>query len=185
MESLEIIDTNRKAPHVGAYIKAELDAKGMRQKELAKLTGIQTSTLNDIIKGRRDITAEQSILIGHALDLTDNYFYNLQQQYDMDKARESERVTMQLDAITNWNALKHYVSESFFDKMGLLGSDIKHNVDVIFEVFGVKNLDEFFALRNQEARVEASKKTKRQPASERDLFSWKFYGKFLTRDKRH
>lgn len=166
------------AIHVGEYIKDELDARGMQQKELAKLTGIQTSVLNDIIKGKRDLTAEHSVLVGNALGINDDFFYDLQKQYDMDRARLSERVAHQAAAITIWNVLKDYISEKFFKKMGVTSLDIKKDVEKIFEIFGVKNLDEFLVLQEQEARMVYYKKSNRLTTNEADLFSWKYYSMY-------
>lgn len=172
-----------KAIHVGEYIKDELDARGMLQKELAKMTGIQTSVLNDIIKGKRDLTAEHSVLIGNALGINDDFFYDLQKQYDMDRARLSERVAQQAAAITIWNVLKQFISEKFFKKMGVLTSDIKRDVEVMFEIFGVKNLDEFLVLQEQEARIAYYKKSDKLATNEADLFSWKYYSIYEAKKK--
>ena len=84
-----------KAIHVGEYIKDELLARRMSQKELSLLTGIAAPILNDIIKAKRNITAEQSILIGRALEINDDFFYEIQKQYDLDKARLSKKVLNQ------------------------------------------------------------------------------------------
>lgn len=172
-----------KAIHVGEYIKDELDARGMQQKELAKMTGIQASVLNDIIKGKRDLTAEHSVLIGKSLGINDDFFYDLQKQYDMDRARLSERVAQQAAAITIWNVLKQYISERFFKKMGVLTSDIKKDVETIFEIFGVKNLDEFLVLQEQESRIAYYKKSEKLVTNETDLFSWKYYSMYVARKK--
>jgi len=164
-----------KAIHVGEYIKDELNARGMQQKELAKLTGIQAPILNDIIKGKRDLTAEHSVLIGNALGINDDFYYDLQKQYDMDKARLSERVAQQAAAITIWNVLKQYISEKFFKKMGVISSDVKKDVDTIFEIFGVKNLDEFLVVKEQEAQIAYCKKSEKLITNEVDFFSWKYF----------
>ena len=167
-----------KAICVGEYIKDELDARGMPQKELAKMTGIQASVLNDIIRGKRDLTAEHSVLIGNALGINDDFFYDLQKQYDMDRARLSERVAQQAAAITIWNVMKQYISEKFFKKMGVLTSDIKKDVEAMFEIFGVRNLDEFLVLQEQEARIAYYKKSEKLVTNETDLFSWKYYSMY-------
>lgn len=84
-----------RAVHVGEYIIDELVARNMSQRELALLTGIAAPILNDIIKGKRNITAEQSILVGRALNINDDFFYEIQKQYDLDKARLSKKVLNQ------------------------------------------------------------------------------------------
>lgn len=84
-----------KAVHVGEYIIDELIARNMSQKELSLLTGIAAPIINDIIKTKRNITAEQSILIGRALNISDDFFYEIQKKYDLDKARLSKKVMNQ------------------------------------------------------------------------------------------
>ncbi len=87
------------AIHAGEFLRDELDARGMTQKELSDLTGIHSSTLNEIIKGKRGITAEQSSLIGVALGIEDDFFFRLQFQYEMDKTRLSEKVKEEIHAV--------------------------------------------------------------------------------------
>lgn len=168
-----------RAVPVGEYIKDELDAREMKQKELANLTGIQPSILNDIIKGRRDLTAEQSILIGHALEINDDFFYDLQKQYDLDKARISERVAQQSAAMTIWNVLKDIISVKYFKKVGVLGDDIKKNVESIFRIFNVENLEALLMLREQEVQLVYYKKSEKLTTNAEDLFSWKYYSLYL------
>ena len=71
------------ATHVGEVIKDELAARNMKQSELSKLTGIQKSNLNDVIKGKRALTPEMALLI------------DIQTQYDLYVAKQSERVVLQ------------------------------------------------------------------------------------------
>lgn len=161
-----------KAVHIGEYLKDELKARRMKQSVLSSLTSIPAPILNDIIKGKRDITAEQSILIGRALDIDDSFFYNLQKQYDLDKARLSKRVAEQSAAMCIWNVLKDYISIPFFKSVGVLTSDIKRNVDSIFNIFGVANLDSFLAKREWTTLY---KKSEKLTTDEIDLCSWKYY----------
>ena len=55
------------AIHPGEIIKDELDAREMKQKELASFMGMPTSVLNDIIKGRRASPEYQVLLSAGAL----------------------------------------------------------------------------------------------------------------------
>jgi HTH-type transcriptional regulator/antitoxin HigA len=54
------------AYHPGEILKDELDTRGRTQKQFAELIGITTNEVNDIIKGRRNITARLAIRIGQA-----------------------------------------------------------------------------------------------------------------------
>ena len=80
------------ATHVGEVIKDELAARNMKQSELSELTGIQRPILNDIIKGKRSLTPEMALLLESALDIPASFFMNIQMQYQLDRARLSERV---------------------------------------------------------------------------------------------
>lgn len=83
------------ATRVGELIKDELAARGMRQSELSELTGIQKSNLNDVIKGRRSLTPEMALLLENALGISATFLMNIQTQYELDCARQSERVVAQ------------------------------------------------------------------------------------------
>lgn len=83
------------ATHVGEVIKDELAARNMKQSELSKLTGIQKSNLNDVIKGKRALTREMALLIGNALGISAEFLINIQTQYDLYVAKQSERVVLQ------------------------------------------------------------------------------------------
>lgn len=172
------------AVHAGEYIKDELEARRMTQKELATLTGIQTSILNDIIRGRRNVTAEQSVLIGKAMEIDDTFFYDMQKKYDIDCARISRNVAEQLAAMKVWNVLKEIISVKYFKKIGILTSDIKKNIGVIFQIFNVNNLEELFVLREQEAQLVYYKKSEKLKTSPEDLFSWKYYSIFLSKQEK-
>ena len=83
------------ATHVGEVIKDELSARNMKQSELSELTGIQKSNLNDVIKGKRALTPEMALLIGNALGISAEFLINIQTQYDLYVAKQSERVVLQ------------------------------------------------------------------------------------------
>lgn len=169
-----------KAIPIGEYLKDELKARDMKQSTLSSLTGIPAPILNDIIKGKRDITAEQSVLIGRALGIDDGFFYNLQKQYDLDKARISKRVAEQSAAMCIWNVLKEYISVPFFKSVGVLTNDIKKNIDSIFEIFEVNSLDAF--LEKRELAI-LYKKSEKLAIDEVDLYSWKYYCLYLSKQQ--
>lgn len=81
--------------HVGEVIKDELSARDMKQSELSELTGIQKPILNDVIKGKRSLTPEMALLLENALGVSAIYLMNIQTQYELDCAKQSERVVLQ------------------------------------------------------------------------------------------
>ncbi len=68
----------------GHILKQEfLDAFGLSQMELSKRTGIPRSTINEIIKGKRPISAENAYALGLVFNMDPQFWSNLQCQYDM------------------------------------------------------------------------------------------------------
>lgn len=58
------------ATHPGSLIADELGTRAdLNQKELAHLLGVKVSFLNEIIKGKRTITADTALLLEKALDI--------------------------------------------------------------------------------------------------------------------
>ena len=80
------------AIHPGEIIKDELDAREMKQKELASLMSMPTSVLNDIIKGRRAVTPEVAVLLQEILGIDASYWLSLQNQYDIDQANINKKI---------------------------------------------------------------------------------------------
>lgn len=171
------------AVHAGEFLKDELIAREITQKQLATLTGIQAPIINDIIKGKRDVTAEHSILIGRALEIDDTFFFDMQKQYEIDKAKISKRVAEQSAAMDIWKVLEQYISLAFFKSVGILSNNVKQNVKKIFEVFGVENLESFLVLQKEEIGFAYYKKSDKLITDEKDLFSWKYYCSYLSKQK--
>lgn len=134
-----------RAVHVGEILKDELQARGMKQSELATLTGIQRPILNDIIKGKRSITPEMALLMEDAMNVPAKMLMNFQVEYELDCARINERVIKQKQYLDMWKTLSGVINIKFFKKKGIIKGNIVDDVNRLFEVLDVKNLDEFMA----------------------------------------
>jgi len=73
--------------HPGAYIKAEMEERGWIQRDLAFILGAPETAVNMILSGKRGITADMAKALGDAFDVSAEFFANLQQTYDMARAR--------------------------------------------------------------------------------------------------
>ena len=171
------------ATHVGEVIKDELAARNMKQSELSELTGIQKSILNDVIKGKRSLTPEMALLLENALGISATFLMNIQTQYELDCAKQSERVVLQTKMLEIWNVLKEQVSTQFFRKVSIIKGNIIEDVKRIFDVFDIDNLDDFFGLKAKEMELpyyyRKSEKVTTNPA---DILSWKYYCYYLSRN---
>lgn len=163
------------ATHVGEVIKDELAARNMKQSELAELTGIQKSILNDVIKGKRSLTPEMALLLENALGISAKFLMNIQTQYELDCAKQSERVVLQTKMLEIWNVLKEHVSTQFFRKVNIIKGNIIEDVKRIFDVFAVDNLDDFFGLKAKEMELAYYRKSEKLTTNPVDILSWKYY----------
>ncbi len=76
--------------HPGEILNEEfLVPLGLSANRLAKAIGIPTNRITEIINGERRVTAETAILLGHAFDVTPEFWVNLQARYDLDAANAS------------------------------------------------------------------------------------------------
>ena len=163
------------ATHVGEVIKDELAARNMKQSELAELTGIQKSILNDVIKGKRSLTPEMALLLENALGISATFLMNIQTQYELDCAKQSERDVLQNKMLEIWNVLKEHVSTQFFRKVNIIKGNIIEDVKRIFDVFAVDNLDDFFGLKAKEMELAYYRKSEKVTTNPVDILSWKYY----------
>ena len=60
-----------------------LDGHSLTQAELSSRTGIPRSSLNEIIKGKRAISAETALALGIFFGTSAQFWLNLQTQYDI------------------------------------------------------------------------------------------------------
>ena len=75
--------------HPGEHLAEILDELHISQYRLAKAIGVAPVRINEIVHGRRSITADTALRIGRALRMTPEFWLNLQRMYDLDLARAS------------------------------------------------------------------------------------------------
>lgn len=160
-----------RAIHPGEILKDEIVSRGIKQKELAELTGIQPSQLNEIIKGKRNINTETAKLLGAALEMDPALWINLQTNYDLQKIQVEEKFQKRLQAIDLWNTIKLYIPVSFFRKKGVISGDPVIDIPVIRRIYTIKNIEELISLFSmpQYARFRKSDKL---PVEKINLLGW-------------
>jgi len=72
-----------KAFHPGEYINREINERGRTQKSFADILGIDKSELNNLIKGRRNITPRLAMRLAKAFGTGEKLWINLQNRYDL------------------------------------------------------------------------------------------------------
>lgn len=77
--------------HPGETIKKDVLAPlNMSVNQLAKSLGVDTARLNDIVRGRRGITADTALRLGRYLGTSAEFWLGLQLDYELRVARQSK-----------------------------------------------------------------------------------------------
>ncbi len=77
-----------KPPHPGETIREEyLIPLGMSVSALARALGVSPTRLNDIVRGRRSITADTALRLARYFGTTPDLWINLQSFYDLRMAQ--------------------------------------------------------------------------------------------------
>ena len=79
------------AVHPGMMIKPELDERGISQKEFAKMLGIQSSHLSEVLNGKRALTTELALKIENAIGLPAKILLSAQTQYELESTVEDNQ----------------------------------------------------------------------------------------------
>lgn len=129
------------ATHPGILIRDELElCPDLSQKDLAVLLGVKPSFLNEIIKGKRPLTADLAILLEKALHIPADYWLRFQLQYELDLARLKEKSLQKLKLIEEWRILNQYVPTKYFSKERLLTNNLELNLAKILEIYEVDSV---------------------------------------------
>jgi antitoxin HigA-1 len=84
--------------HPGEILKTEfLDPLGISQYRIAKAIAVPARRINEIVHGKRGISADTALRLSRALGLTEMFFINMQAQYDAELTRD--HIAAELDAI--------------------------------------------------------------------------------------
>jgi addiction module HigA family antidote len=73
--------------HPGTHLAEMLEELEVTQYRLARTVGVPPRRINEIVHGRRSITADTALRLGKALGMTPEFWLNLQRIYDLEVAR--------------------------------------------------------------------------------------------------
>ena len=84
--------------HPGEILQTEfLDSMGISQYRIAKAIDVPPRRINEIVHGKRAITADTALRLSRALGLSDTFWINMEAPYDAETSRE--HLAAQLDSI--------------------------------------------------------------------------------------
>lgn len=77
------------AIHPGEMLAEEIEARGMTQKALAQAMGRPPQLVNEIVHGKKTITADTALQLERALDIPAYLWLAKQSRYDLVLARRN------------------------------------------------------------------------------------------------
>ncbi|WBL37308.1 HigA family addiction module antitoxin [Tepidiforma flava] len=81
-------DSGSWTAHPGEFLAEELAARGISQAELARRTGRSAQLINDIIRGKRQITEEVALDLEQALGAPAEFWLRLELEHRLRLARQ-------------------------------------------------------------------------------------------------
>lgn len=171
------------ATHPGILIKDEIDAiPDLTQKELAQQLGLKPSFINEVIKGKRPITADLAILLEKALGISADYWMKFQSQYEIDKARIKEKNILRLKNIELWNVIKDYVPLKYFKKLGYLTDSLAEDIQKIKEIYAVNDIEQLISNFAQ-TKYAFYRKSEKLEIDEKNIFAWSSLAQYEAKNK--
>jgi len=161
------------ATHPGILIKDELDARvDINQKELAKRMGVKPSFVNEIIKGKRPVTADLAILLEKILGISADYWMKFQSQYEIDKARIKEKNIKRIKNIEIFNIIKEYVPINYFKKHKYLTDSLEEDIKIIKSIYSIDTIDDL-VMNMAKNKFVFYRKSERLKIDEKNMFAWR------------
>lgn len=78
-----------KPVHPGEILQGEfIEPMGLNQNRLASALRVPARRINEIVHGKRRITADTALRLGHFFDMSPQFWMNLQTRYDLDVAED-------------------------------------------------------------------------------------------------
>lgn len=81
-------------PTIGEILKEEfMDPMGLSAYRIAKDIGVPTSRIQEILKGKRRVSAETSIRLGRYFGVSEKYFINMQNDIDIRNLKKEKQTS--------------------------------------------------------------------------------------------
>ena len=80
-------------------VKDELEYRAIKQKDFAEKFNISYSALNEVLNGKRNITSEFALVLEAALGIKADVLVRIQTDYNLDMARNSDKLKERLNNI--------------------------------------------------------------------------------------
>lgn len=157
--------------HPGEVLQDELKARKKSQLSFASEIGVAPTMLNEIIKGKRSITADLALLLEKTLDISAKYWLNLQSNYELDKAILKQKNIKKSENLEIWNIIKQYIPVSAFKKLKTLTGSPEQDITIVRSIYNFTHIEELINLVATKTRA-YYKKSDKLKISDINLLGW-------------
>jgi HTH-type transcriptional regulator/antitoxin HigA len=165
------------ATHPGILLKDELQARNISQSDFAVEIDMQKTMLNEIIKGKRPVTADLAVILETALEIPADYWMRFQTQYELDTARIKQKNIQRVTNINIWKIIKDYVPVNYFKKIGYLINDLPIDIAKLKEVYVINNVEELLTL-SATHKYSLYRKSEKLKINEKNVLAWNVVAKY-------
>lgn len=165
------------ATHPGEVLLDELKARGINQKQVAIELNIQRSVLNEIIKGKRSLTADLAILLESYLEIPADYWMRLQSQYDLDLARIKQKNIQRLSNVEAWKLICEYVPTNYLKKNGYLSDDVSSNISTVKDIYKIDSIDGLIE-KNAKQHFAMHRKSEKLLVENKNMLAWNMVAQY-------
>ncbi|KAF3997648.1 HigA family addiction module antitoxin [Glaciimonas immobilis] len=122
----------------GEFLKDELEARDWTQVEFSEIIGRDSRLINEVINGKRSITAETALIFSEALGTSPELWMNLESQYQLSKVRTRESSISKKAGLHSKFPVREMI------KRGWVGAAVTTEIleMQLFDFFGIKGIDE-------------------------------------------
>lgn len=159
------------AIHPGELLADELEFAGISQRELARQLDVPVSVINEVISGKRRLSADLAVKLEAALDLRAEHWNNLQAAYDLEVARIQQRDNAALPAVAALRDLRSYVPMKELRKRGVLVDDAVADVARLLSLYGVGTTEELIKVV-EERKVSLFRRSEKLKTDPINLTAW-------------
>lgn len=93
--------------HPGIYLQEEITRRWWTQKQFAEFIWKKVSEVNELLKGKRNITVQRDIILSALFDDPEKKRINLQIEYEYDTVKQS----MNLDKVNSIKSHKQIIKK--------------------------------------------------------------------------
>ena len=85
--------------HPGELLKEELECRNIKQKDFAEKTGLSYTAFNEVLNGKRAVTAELALIMETVLGINADMLLRMQTDYNLQSSRENEMLINRLSKL--------------------------------------------------------------------------------------